>query len=117
GGRDADLAFVEWVNDRYPSFQPAIIPRNDWIGERPSPEAVAAVPDAPCHRWFDISVTATGVVAMCCMDGEAKYPKGDVRTQHLLDIYNQPRLLAFRRDLISRRAAGGPCDRCIYMSY
>jgi len=117
GGRDADLAFVEWVNERYPSFEPAIIPRNDWIGERPSPEAAAAVPDAPCHRWFDISVTATGVVAMCCMDGEAKYPKGDVRTQHLLDIYNQPRLLEFRRTLMSRRAAGGPCDRCTYMSY
>ena len=117
GGRDADLAFVEWVKERYPSFQPAIIPRNDWIGERPSPEARTTVPDAPCHRWFDISVTATGVVAMCCMDGEAKYPKGDVRTQHVLDIYNQPRLLAFRRDLISRRTAGGPCDRCTYMSY
>ncbi len=117
GGRVADQAFVDWVEDRYPAFQPAIIPRNDWIGEVPSPEARSAVPDAPCHRWFDISVTATGVVAMCCMDGEAKYPKGDVNTQHLLDIYNQPHLLRFRTDLISRRAAGGPCDRCTYMSY
>lgn len=117
GGRDADLAFVEWVNERYAEFEPAIIPRNDWIGERPSADLAATVPDAPCHRWFDVSVTATGVVAMCCMDGEAKYPKGDVRTQNLLDIYNQPRLLELRRSLISRRAAGSPCDRCTYMSY
>lgn len=117
GGRTADEDFTAWVGARYPSFQPAILPRNDWIGEVPSPQALAEVPDAPCHRWFDLSVTATGMVAMCCMDGEAKYPKGDARTEHLLDIYNRPHLVRFRQALLSRRAAGGPCDRCTYQSY
>jgi hypothetical protein len=51
------------------------------------------------------------------MDGEAKYPKGDARTEHLLDIYNRPHLVRFRQALLSRRAAGGPCDRCTYQSY
>lgn len=117
GGRVADEAFVQWVTGRYPAFVPAILPRNDWIGEVPSPLALADVPDAPCHRWFDLSVTATGTVAMCCMDGEAKYPKGDARKEHLLDIYNRPHLVRFRQGLLSRRAAGGPCDRCTYQSY
>jgi hypothetical protein len=117
GGRLPDRNFVDWVEDRYPAFGAAIAHHNDWIGEMASPQALASVPDVPCHRWFDLSVTATGTVAMCCMDGQAKYPKGDARTQHLLEIYNQPHLLRFRRELISRRAAGGPCDRCTYMSY
>lgn len=117
GGRAADEGFVRWVTSRYPSFVPAILPRNDWIGEVPSQLALAGVPDAPCHRWFDLSVTATGMVAMCCMDGEAKYPKGDARTEHLLDIYNRPHLVRFRQELLSRRKAGGPCDRCTYQSY
>jgi len=115
--RSSDAAFLQWVRQRYPGFQAAILPRNDWLGEVVTENALSQVPDAPCHRWFDLSVTATGVVAMCCMDGEAKYPKGDANRQHVLEIYNQPWLQALRRDLISRKRAGSPCDRCTYLSY
>jgi hypothetical protein len=75
------------------------------------------VPDAPCHRWFDLSIISTGEVAMCCMDGEAKYPKGNVCTDHVLAVYNQPRLRELRESLVSRLAAGEPCSRCTYLSY
>ncbi|MDH5534706.1 MAG: radical SAM protein [Betaproteobacteria bacterium] len=115
--RSSDAAFLQWVRQRYPGFEAAILPRNDWIGEVVTENALTQVPDAPCHRWFDLSITATGVVAMCCMDGEAKYPKGDASRQNVLEIYNQPWLRALRRDLISRKRAGSPCDRCTYLSY
>lgn len=116
GERAADRAFLEWTAKRYPAFVSMIVPRNDWIGDIPG-AVLDAVPDAPCHRWFDLSITATGKVAMCCMDGEARYPKGDVRKQHVLDIYNSPALLALRTQLISRRLADAPCNRCTYASY
>lgn len=112
-----DRMFRSWVKENFPAFSPEILPRNDWIGQIESAGATPIVPDAPCHRWFDLSITATGVVAMCCMDGEARYPKGDVRHQHALDIYNQPFLRELRRSLPSRRTAGSPCDRCTYLSY
>jgi MoaA/NifB/PqqE/SkfB family radical SAM enzyme len=117
GGRATDHAFLEWSRARYPAFEPAIIPRNDWIGEVVTAGALAEVADAPCHRWFDMSITATGVVAMCCMDGEARYPKGDVTKHHVLEIYNQPHLRELRQRLASRRLAGSPCDRCTYLSH
>lgn len=113
----SDSLFIQWVKSSYPAFSARIAPRNDWLGQVATGTAIPEVPDAPCHRWFDMSVTATGKVAMCCMDGEARYPKGDVTTTHLLDIYNQPHLRRFREQLISRRSAGDPCSRCTYLSY
>jgi len=113
----SDALFMEWAKSNYPDFSPRIAPRNDWLGQVASGTAIPEVPDVPCHRWFDMSITATGKVAMCCMDGEVRYPKGDVTTTHVLDIYNQPHLRRFREQLISRRNAGDPCSRCTYLSY
>ena len=93
-----------------------IVPRNDWLGERVADGALDPVPDVACHRWFDLSIVATGEVALCCMDSEAKFPKGDVNTEHALAIYNRPALRELRMNLISRRKAGSPCDRCTYLA-
>jgi hypothetical protein len=114
--KTTDMIFIDWVMEKFPLFVPAIIPRNDWIGDIKSDQQTL-VPDAPCHRWFDLSITSTGIVAMCCMDGEAKYPKGDVNKQHALDIYNQPHLKRLRETLISRKEAMAPCNGCTYLSY
>lgn len=114
---EEDRVFLQWCKDRFPAFRVCILPRNDWIGVIDAGNFTSLVPDIACHRWFDLSITATGVVAMCCMDSKAAYPKGDVNRDHVLDIYNQPWLRNLREQLISRRAAGGPCERCTYLSY
>jgi hypothetical protein len=115
--RNDDLSFTHWVRANFPRFKPDIAPRHDWIGEIEGQGDALAVPDAPCHRWFDMSITATGVVSMCCMDGAAQYPKGDVNTSHVLEIYNQPWLRELRESLISRRQTRSPCNGCTYLSY
>jgi len=117
GGRATDQSFMDWAKANFPKFRATIIPRNDWIGTAVTPGAHDVVPDAPCHRWFDLSITATGEVAMCCMDGKGEYPKGNVRTHHVLEIYNQPHLIELRKRLISRQQAGDPCNRCTYISW
>jgi hypothetical protein len=117
GTRADDVQWLDWCGDRFPHFASAIIPRNDWIGDVPNAISELQVPDAPCHRWFDLSIISTGEVAMCCMDGEAKYPKGNVSTEHVLAVYNQPRLRQLRESLVSRLSAGDPCSRCTYLSY
>jgi len=116
GTRADDFQWLRWCADQFPRFGREIIPRNDWIGEVPNGLVDARVPDVPCHRWFDLSITSTGQVAMCCMDSEAKYPKGNVRTEHALAIYNQPRLRSLRESLVSRAGAPDPCNRCTYLS-
>lgn len=117
GGRDSDQSFLDWARASFPAFHATIFPRNDWIGSAVTPGAHDVVPDAPCHRWFDLSIMATGEVALCCMDGKGEYPKGNVRTHHVLEIYNQPRLVELRKTLISRKQAGDPCNRCTYISW
>lgn len=112
----SDSRFYEWAQARYPAFQIRIIPRNDWLGEVVPEDGANDVPDVSCHRWFDMSITVTGKVAMCCMDGSVRYPKGDVTKAHVLDIYNQPHLRRLREQLVSRREAGDPCNRCTYLS-
>jgi hypothetical protein len=117
GTRADDVRWLQWCAMTFPKFLPQIIPRNDWIGDVPNVLVDSRVPDAPCHRWFDLSIISTGEVAMCCMDGEAKYPKGNVNTTNALDIYNQPHLRGLRESLISRTGAPDPCNRCTYLSY
>ena len=116
-GRDSDQSFLDWSKAHFPAFQATIFPRNDWIGTAVTPGAHDLVPDAPCHRWFDLSIMATGDVALCCMDGKGEYPKGNVRTRHVLEVYNQPQLIELRKTLISRKQAGDPCNRCTYINW
>ena len=74
------------------------------------------VPDAACWRWWELSITATGVVSHCCMDGEAAYPIGDIREQSLLEIYNAPFWRERREKLLSRKVLDdrSPCSKCTY---
>jgi MoaA/NifB/PqqE/SkfB family radical SAM enzyme len=119
-GARSDRRFRAWVKENFEEFVPAILPRNDWIGQvadSAAAQAVPAVHDLPCHRWFDLSITSSGIVAMCCMDGEAKFPKGDVRLEHALEIYNKPFLRELRRSLPGRKTTGAPCAECTYLSY
>lgn len=115
--RPEDLGFMQWVKANYPGFEVCVLPRNDWLGAVGTGNFARGVPDVPCHRWFDFSISATGKVAMCCMDAKAEYPKGDVNDHHVLEIYNQRHLRKLRETLVSRRATGAPCDRCTYLSY
>ncbi|MCC7168695.1 MAG: radical SAM protein [Rhodospirillales bacterium] len=116
--KDEDREFLAWARTKYPQFNLIVLPRNDWLGAVESSDTASrGVPDVPCHRWFDFSITATGTVAMCCMDGNAQFPKGDVRERHVLEIYNQAFLRQLRESLPSRRGLGAPCSRCTYLSY
>lgn len=108
---DVNFDFREYVRDRWPRFTPFIIKRDAWIDFTEA--SCDVVPPTPCARWEELSVTATGTVALCCMDGEAKYTIGDVNTQTLLEIYNSPQYARLRREA-NARATYAPCNRCTY---
>ncbi len=111
-----DLEFLNLVNQRYPLFLPYINRRNDWIGTIDLEDKKHQIPNAPCLRWFDLSITATGKVAKCCMDGNADYSKGDVNEQHVLDIYRQTKLEMLRLYLPNRKTTESPCNTCTYLN-
>ena len=111
-GSPADPAFTAWVKARFPLFEASLFPRGGWIGQVAGESAAA--PAVGCSRWFDLSITATGGVAHCCMDGKAEFPIGDVRHEHALDIYNKPDFRRLRAELGTRLEAE-PCRRCGFL--
>jgi hypothetical protein len=66
-----------------------------------------------CARWFELSITATGLVSLCCMDGEGKYAIGDLNRQGLLEVYNSPHWRE-RREKMQSRLDISPCNLCTY---
>lgn len=108
-----DEEFRAWVGEHYPLFQVQTHRRSDWLGQVPSVTGTQAVPDIGCAMWFGLSIMATGVVAYCCMDGEGKFPIGDVTTHHLLDVYNSPEYRMMRESVRSR-IGGSPCGQCTF---
>src|SRR6266576_3620732 len=105
-GDRKDAFFINAVRRTWPRFEPFLIKRDAWLGYVDPSDA--RVPQAPCARWFELNITATGKAVLCCMDGEEKYVLGDVSTQSLLDIYNQPVLRARRAHALSREGID-PC--------
>ncbi len=107
----ADPEFREFCEDRWPHFDCLQIKKDGWLGYTEADNS--EIPDKPCARWFELSILSTGIVSQCCMDGEAKFPIGDVNTQSLLEVYNSPIWRDRRERMISRREVH-PCDTCTY---
>lgn len=107
-----DEAFRVWVKQTFPRFQSKVFQRGGWIGQVDTP--IGRVPNVGCSRWFEVSITATGIVAHCCMDGQAKWPIGDVTQQSVLQIYNSPTYRKLRERTTSRLTVA-PCNRCTFL--
>jgi hypothetical protein len=111
-GSDRDSKFNKFVKDRYPLFDCFLIGRSDWTGQV-DVEVFKTVPQTACGRWYEVSIMASGKVALCCMDGEGRYVVGDVNHQSVLEVYNTPNFKKMRQFTFSRLAAAGPCDTCV----
>ena len=109
-----DLEFQRWVQQKYPLFQTSIFQRGGWIGQVKDLQLNVPVPNVGCVRWFDLSITSTGSVAHCCMDGKAEWAIGNVNDQHVLEIYNTPLYKEVRQYAITRMDAE-PCNQCTFL--
>lgn len=108
---DTDCQFARDALIRWPRFQIQLIKRDSWLGYvTPSDPRV---PNHPCARWQELSITAECKAVLCCMDGKGEYVLGDVRDQSLLEIYNSPTAKAYREQT-GRRGGLAPCSGCSY---
>jgi len=107
-----DDAFAQYMQDRWPLFQPWLIKRDGWIDYISQNDA--PVPATTCVRWYELSIMANGKVAMCCMDGEGKYQLGDLNKQTLFEVYNGRQWRNRRLLESSRLDVGKPCSGCNY---
>lgn len=111
-GSNEDVEFHNFLSKEFPLFKPHLIGRSDWTGQVASVQK--NVPNTACNRWFEISIMASGKVALCCMDGEGKYVIGDVNSSSIYEIYNNPDFKKMRQFSSSRKGASAPCDTCTY---
>ena len=96
-----------------PLFDVSVFQRGSWIGQVDT--AVGAVPAAGCARWFELSITSTGTVAHCCMDGQADWPdrrRAETARARHLQCAGVPR--ALRERTASRRDVS-PCRQCTFL--
>ncbi len=112
-GSSRDLKFMNFVNEKFPLFKGFLIGRNDWTGQVTSVKT-NHIPPTGCSRWYELSIMASGKVALCCMDGEGKHVIGDVNTHSILEIYNNPNFRKLRQYSVNRLAAASPCSECAY---
>ncbi|MFO1083926.1 MAG: radical SAM protein [Reyranellaceae bacterium] len=112
-GSSVDREFSEWVKINFPLFDSSLFARGEWLGQIDSAGS-ASPPNVGCIRWFDLSITATGIVAHCCMDGDAEHPIGDASKSHLLEIYNRPDYRKLRESALSRLDVD-PCRTCNFL--
>jgi radical SAM protein with 4Fe4S-binding SPASM domain len=110
----ADLEFSQWVKENYPLFQSWVVERGQWLGQVDSPSKTISAPNIGCIRWFDVSITSSGIVAHCCMDGKSEFPIGDVNKNHVLEIYNSQNYKKLRQSTVSRLEVS-PCQTCTFL--
>lgn len=103
--------FRRYCFDRWPKFESFALKRDGWLGYTNAQRE--EVPTKPCARWFELSIMATGVVSLCCMDGKGEYPIGDVNKQTLLEIYNSPHWRERREKMLNRHEVP-VCNQCTY---
>lgn len=103
--------FEDYVWKRWPGFVAFHIKRDGWIDyTQPGSELI---PKTPCSRWWELSIMANGVAALCCMDGTGKYSIGNVHESSLYEIYNTPTMVRRRLAMMNRDKIE-PCNRCTY---
>lgn len=112
-GTYKDKEFVDKLNEILKEYRAEyeikLLPRSGWIDYV---DSLFDVPEQqPCLRWFEVNITCTGKVALCCMDGEAKYSIGDVNEQSVLEVYNKKEYRELRENIYPRKFLD-PCKRC-----
>ena len=53
--------------------------------------------------WRQFAINADGEVRACCFDYDSRYLVGNANDNHVMDLWNSPRMQKFRQALIDRR--------------
>lgn len=108
-----DQAFIDFVTERWPLFDISVYRRATWSGSVSTVSSV--VPEAGCAQWFTIGFYADGTDPFCVMDADGKFRHGDIKNQHLLDIYNHEYRRKIRESITNRKEIPY-CSACSLMS-
>ncbi len=109
GNPAEDYAWVAWIAEKFPGVAYNLLYRGNWCETVPNSLPVKR---GSCDKLNEISICCDGTVAFCCMDGLCEYQIGDVKKEHLLEIYNKPDRIILRRQLSLANIE--PCKTCTF---
>lgn len=104
----ASELFKEWNSE----FEIQVLKRVEWIDHIENRDDKPI--ELPCNRWFELSITCTGAVSLCCMDGKCQFSIGDVNNQSVLEVYNDYKYKQLRLKCPKRKYFY-PCKVCSAM--
>ena len=94
-GTTQDTDFLSWCRSLFPLFQPMCRPCFDWLGKTYAMDVGRAPPG--CSQWYALNFLANGREALCYIDDDGRFGKGDAHHQNALNnVYNHPLRLALR---------------------
>lgn len=115
-----DAAFVRYCNERWPKFVARTTTCKDFIGQVANSLRIfhnklgnigktTILPG--CRQWFQMTVAASGEVALCCFDGNLQWKMGNIQDKPLLDLYQTARKQRLKQ-CATRIEAPSPCKEC-----
>jgi len=110
-GRVADSE-VEWLSKYCDDIEVKTI--HDWLGVPEINSQILEDPQPAFHQmrcsrlWASAAIQQDGRVAMCCYDFDAKHTFGDLRSMTIKEIWNSPKIRAFRKNY----RGSNPCRTC-----
>jgi|SRR5579862_8947770 len=110
---ERDDTFELFVQRHFPLFDPRFADRHGWLGRIPAPQR--NLDAMACSQWYQLFITATGKVPLCCQDSHIEHSLGDVTNTPLLEIYNQPALRT-RRERLTARGEVETCRGCEFVA-
>jgi hypothetical protein len=118
------LEFRTFCQQRWPLFQPHVLPFFAWQGAVPAGKAerdashdvgsaVSAASALGCGQWFDLHILANGQVTKCCID-ESGFEDDEYSAlnHNVLDLYGKS---AGLRDAVPARGEVGACRGCMHL--
>jgi MoaA/NifB/PqqE/SkfB family radical SAM enzyme len=95
-----DLKFIKWARENFPNLSNYYSTSFDWIQDGQARPRLAA--PTGCTHWFDMTIRANGKVSFCCIDGHINWPRGDIASESVIDIYNKPEFRRIRSTAVTR---------------
>lgn len=117
-----DKIFMSFVKREFPLFKHKLAKMNDWAGTNSFASSCNNEDSLPlssyrnlyCNRWFDLSITATGRLSLCCMDsGVVDYELGNVKVDNCIELYRQ-KIQRYIGPSYKRKDSPAPCSDCTY---
>jgi radical SAM protein with 4Fe4S-binding SPASM domain len=64
------------------------------------------------YLWTEVTINVDGSVVSCCRDANGRYIFGNLKNQKISDVWNSPKMISFRKDVLKNKNDIEICKTC-----